>query len=241
MKELFLQNGFDDYLSKPIEITKLDECMRKWISKEKQIVPEAPLKRNAEGVGAFLLEIEGLDAQRGMAMTGGTAGAYRAVLSSFVKDAGKRLERFNSSGDENDLEDFTIQFHALKSAAATIGALELSKKAEALEAAGRKRDTAFVKARLPEFCRLLSELVRQTGEGLKKESAEHAGGGDERLTGDQLARLKDALRREDVEAIDKLLDEFGRIALDAATQEKLAAASDAVLVGEFEDALTILL
>jgi signal transduction histidine kinase/DNA-binding response OmpR family regulator len=240
MKELFLQNEFDDYLSKPIEITKLDECIKKWISKEKQTVPEAPLKRKAEKAGSFLRGIEGLDAQRGMAMTGGTAAGYRAVLSSFVKDAAKRLERFDLSGDEYNLEDLTIQVHALKSASATIGAIELSARAVALEAAGGKKDMAFVKSRLPEFYRLLSELVHQIDEGLKKEFADHAGGGAERLTGDQIAGLNDALRRKDIEAIDRLLNEYGHRALDADTLEKLAAVSDAVLMSEFEDALDIL-
>ncbi|MDR3247518.1 MAG: response regulator, partial [Treponema sp.] len=38
MKEMFLANGFSDYLSKPIEIAKLDEIMIKWISRDKQII-----------------------------------------------------------------------------------------------------------------------------------------------------------------------------------------------------------
>jgi signal transduction histidine kinase/CheY-like chemotaxis protein len=37
MKEMFLQNGFNDYLSKPVEIAKLNEIMEKWIPAEKRI------------------------------------------------------------------------------------------------------------------------------------------------------------------------------------------------------------
>jgi CheY-like chemotaxis protein len=37
MKEMFLANGFSDYLAKPIEITKLDEIMTRWIPQEKRI------------------------------------------------------------------------------------------------------------------------------------------------------------------------------------------------------------
>jgi CheY-like chemotaxis protein len=37
MKKMFLQNGFNDYLLKPIEIAKLNEIMEKWISAEKRI------------------------------------------------------------------------------------------------------------------------------------------------------------------------------------------------------------
>jgi len=36
MKEVFLANGFDDFLSKPIETDKLDELLRRWIPAGKQ-------------------------------------------------------------------------------------------------------------------------------------------------------------------------------------------------------------
>jgi signal transduction histidine kinase/CheY-like chemotaxis protein len=37
MKEMFLESGFDDYLSKPIEISTMHAIIKKWIPKEKQI------------------------------------------------------------------------------------------------------------------------------------------------------------------------------------------------------------
>jgi signal transduction histidine kinase/ActR/RegA family two-component response regulator len=37
MKEMFLENGFDDYLSKPIEISTMNAIIKKWIPREKQI------------------------------------------------------------------------------------------------------------------------------------------------------------------------------------------------------------
>jgi signal transduction histidine kinase/ActR/RegA family two-component response regulator len=37
MKEMFLEKGFNDYISKPIEISRLDEVMERWVPKEKQI------------------------------------------------------------------------------------------------------------------------------------------------------------------------------------------------------------
>jgi len=36
MKEMFLQNGFNDYISKPINIGELNSILEKWIPKEKQ-------------------------------------------------------------------------------------------------------------------------------------------------------------------------------------------------------------
>jgi response regulator of citrate/malate metabolism len=34
---MFLENGFNDYLSKPIEIATMNSIIKKWIPKEKQI------------------------------------------------------------------------------------------------------------------------------------------------------------------------------------------------------------
>ena len=36
MREMFLENGFDDFISKPIDISKLDEMLDRWIPKEKK-------------------------------------------------------------------------------------------------------------------------------------------------------------------------------------------------------------
>jgi FixJ family two-component response regulator len=33
---MFLENGFNDFLSKPIDTVKLDELLRRWIPKDKQ-------------------------------------------------------------------------------------------------------------------------------------------------------------------------------------------------------------
>jgi signal transduction histidine kinase/CheY-like chemotaxis protein len=48
MKELFLEKGFNDYISKPIEIAKLEEIMSRWIPPEKRI-KTGGMRREAPG------------------------------------------------------------------------------------------------------------------------------------------------------------------------------------------------
>jgi DNA-binding response OmpR family regulator len=38
MRETFIENGFNDFLSKPIDVSKLDEALNRWIPKEKREV-----------------------------------------------------------------------------------------------------------------------------------------------------------------------------------------------------------
>jgi CheY-like chemotaxis protein len=35
MKETFLDNGFNDFLSKPIDVSKLNDILERWITKDK--------------------------------------------------------------------------------------------------------------------------------------------------------------------------------------------------------------
>jgi CheY-like chemotaxis protein len=37
MKEMFLENGFNDFISKPIEISSMNAIIKKWVPREKQI------------------------------------------------------------------------------------------------------------------------------------------------------------------------------------------------------------
>jgi CheY-like chemotaxis protein len=40
MKELFLEKGFNDFISKPVEVAKLDEIIARWVPKNKQAAAE---------------------------------------------------------------------------------------------------------------------------------------------------------------------------------------------------------
>jgi DNA-binding response OmpR family regulator len=41
MREMFLENGFNDYISKPIELSALSEIMERWVPREKKEKPAA--------------------------------------------------------------------------------------------------------------------------------------------------------------------------------------------------------
>ena len=41
VREFFIENGFDDFMSKPIDVIKLNSVLEKWLPKEKQLKPAA--------------------------------------------------------------------------------------------------------------------------------------------------------------------------------------------------------
>jgi signal transduction histidine kinase/CheY-like chemotaxis protein/HPt (histidine-containing phosphotransfer) domain-containing protein len=184
MREMFLENGFDDFISKPIDISKLDEMLDRWIPKEKkeknsiQPQPVQPL-RQAQGAKresqeaqkesrdtfvepakTDVFSIPGIDTAKGITMTGGTLETYKQLLYMFCKDVDERLQFFGKEITTDTLLDFVTHIHSLKSATASIGAAEISSLAAGLEAIGKSGDAAFIRESLPDFTKKLEELKK---------------------------------------------------------------------------------
>jgi CheY-like chemotaxis protein len=247
MREMFLEKGFNDYLTKPIEIAKLDELMAKWIPKEKQIKAGAEINRETFS-GESGITIPGVDAKRGIKMTGGTEAGYRKVLVQFRKDAEERLHLLeiflgaSRQGVEQNLAAFTTQVHALKSASATIGAAGLSARAAELEAEGKAENMTAIREKLPEFVKQLAELVEGINAVLSANNSA-AGNGKKADTEAEftaslplLRELETALKKQKAVVIDRLLDELDQKNTDAKMREILDQMSDYVLLSEYEKA-----
>jgi signal transduction histidine kinase/CheY-like chemotaxis protein len=235
MKEMFLKNGFQDYLAKPIEISKLNELMAKWIpnGKQKNIVPaEIREEKSPEFI------IEGVDTARGFVMTGGSAERYQKVLALYCEDVGKRLELLRKAHGENSLETVAAQLHALKSASASIGAAGLSSEAVKLEDAARNGDAAFVWGNLDGFCERISLLAGHIRTALSSET-EPAGGHTVISGKTALFRLKDALEKEAVGAADSLIEELLEHETGAKIKEALTRIANCVLNSDFQTAAKI--
>ncbi|MDR2102408.1 MAG: response regulator [Treponema sp.] len=191
--------------------------------------------------GDFIEFIEGLDTLRGIIATGGSKAAYREILALYCRDAAERLDILRQVPDEEGLPLFTTQVHALKTASASIGAMGLSEEAALLEKAGRTGDRIFIADHLDRFREALvslTETIRKTlaPEGGARDDAGMTGELDRTL----FARLRDALRDEDIGAIDSLLDELRGKVPDPETAKILGAIADSVLVADFKEALDMI-
>ena len=177
MREMFLAKGFNDFIAKPIDVSKLDDMLDRWIPREKrERQTQAPCsqnggadeterilraQKNSSSAVSPIADIPGIDAKIGIAMMGGSEAKYRKVLSVFRNDAQERLQFLQKTPEGDDLRTFIIHVHALKSAAASVGAAEISAYAARLEEAGRAGDIAFIEKGLSEFADLLSEMVKK--------------------------------------------------------------------------------
>ncbi|MDR3256021.1 MAG: response regulator [Synergistaceae bacterium] len=241
MREMFLENGFDDFLSKPIEILKLNELIERWVppARRKKAITAEENKTSA------FIEIDGLDTARGVEMTGGTAANYMSVLELYCKDSASRIGNLYLSWAQSDPQSFATHVHALKSASSSIGATDLSKKAAFLEDATRRGDISIIRERISDFRENLASMVQRIQAALdafKKSPGDGKGGiyssSDEILP--RLRLLKEVLAAEDVGAADKILAELDALRLDKETGAAISDITALVLISEFREAEKIL-
>ncbi|MCL2875322.1 MAG: ATP-binding protein [Betaproteobacteria bacterium] len=242
MYEVFLENGFDDLLSKPIEITKLNEILGKWIPKEKrQTISSQNSVDKTQTVNVNFPAIEGVDTSVGLSRVGGSKEHYWNLLEIFLHDAKQRLALLEKPTSDN-LKLFTTLVHALKSALANIGAAALSESSALLEAAGHRGDISFIRGHLDNFRTGLTSLNAKIDKALAKERFRNTAWGNEfevnNLRCDQeIIRLKVALKEEDIDGIDTALDALRSMPLPPNRQALVSKIIELVLISEFEQAL----
>ncbi|GHV39089.1 hypothetical protein FACS189490_02110 [Clostridia bacterium] len=139
--ELFINCGFDGFIGKPIDIRELDAILKKYVEITLPITNE-PIGE----VAASLPKISPL------------------IMDAFKRDAEKAVETLRKTASNGDLLLFTTTAHAMKSACANVGETELSKLAERLETAGKRGDTAFIKANTDELIEGLSAFLEPAEE-----------------------------------------------------------------------------
>jgi CheY-like chemotaxis protein len=249
MREMFIKNGFNDFLSKPIDVSKLDEMLDRWIPREKRAVNNEQLTINKEQLPdkkpySSLLSIPGVDTAKGIAMTGGTVDAYTQVLSLFCKDAQDRLPLLQKEPSADTMKTFVTNVHALKSASASIGAQSISSQAAGLEAAGKSGDAAFIRKNLHRFVEQLTELVRNIEEALETKEPKKQEPLDSHSSflipnSSLFEGLAEALKSQKISEIKRILNTLDQQAQDPKLKEILEQISDQVLMTEFDNALQI--
>jgi signal transduction histidine kinase/HPt (histidine-containing phosphotransfer) domain-containing protein/FixJ family two-component response regulator len=236
MREMFIEKGLNDFLAKPIDISKLDEILARWIPKEKR--KAGTREQGTVPTPHSLLPIQGVDTAKGITMTGGTEALYRQVLALFQKDALERLPKIQTAPGEPDLPLFITNVHALKSASASIGAAEVSERAAKLETAGKSADLAYIKDNLPGFTERLTQLAEDIRAALQvNDAAVPAPPVSSISNSPLLIELETALKSQNAAEIDRVMDELNHQQLDSKTREILEKISDDVLMTEFGNAL----
>ncbi|MDR3000256.1 MAG: transporter substrate-binding domain-containing protein [Fibromonadaceae bacterium] len=207
--EVFLENGFDSFISKPVDTVLLNTELNKFIRDKKS--PEALSKSHKSDA---------------------------ILYSTFAKDAKKALPTFEwtlkniDSISDDDLQLFSIKVHGIKSALANIGKTEASKLAFTLENAGKKHDKAVIKAQTQRLIDTLQVIVSEI-EAREDAIADH----DENpeYLRKQLEVIKEACTYYNIKAACAALDNLKEMSWTRETKVFLEKIEEHLLQSDFEE------
>jgi signal transduction histidine kinase/CheY-like chemotaxis protein/HPt (histidine-containing phosphotransfer) domain-containing protein len=213
VKEMFLSNGFNDFISKPIDTIKLNSILEKWLPKEKQEKAREDVKTDDEEELGSDIRIDGIDVKKGVSMTGG-AKNYLRTLAVFHKDGLRKIEEIKKCLATDNYPLYTTYVHALKSASANIGANELSEIAKQLEMAGKQEDFKYIRSHNAQLIMSLQVLLEDINTVVLSNSEGEKKSVDTNTLKGKLGELKEAFDTLDPDAIDiavNALQEFSQM------------------------------
>ncbi|MCL2184847.1 MAG: response regulator [Treponema sp.] len=224
-EEMFLQNGFNGFISKPIDSRELNHCLNEFIRNKKpqDVIDEArreQLEKNPEQTeNPNNLNIE----------------------KFFLNDAEKTIKvleelnkKINSLSNE-EKERYITAVHGIKSALTNIGQADLSGTAEKLEKAGRETDTQIMLSETPSLINALQSLIKKLSPK-KENNSEKISDDDLSLLKEKLLIIKTSCKELDKKAAKTVLNELRQKKWSSQIETALDDISEFLLHSEFEEA-----
>lgn len=158
-REMYLAEGFKDYISKPVQPEVLEDILMRYIPEDKLVDPtvcDEDRESPTMGAGtvddtAGVMEKQNsdtswkdvhIDHEKGLTYCGGSEDFLKEIISMYAADD-KRAE-IQKAYDEKDWDGYRILIHTVKSTSRTIGAMELGDEAQELEKAVKELDVDMI-------------------------------------------------------------------------------------------------
>lgn len=196
-REMFLREGFDAFLAKPIEIIELERVLKKvlpksLISVDKQEREEQVPGDKAGGEQTEELKTEevkpkeeenefqalqafGIDVSAGISYSGEDADFYKELVLQYASEASMKIKNTEAYLKAGDLKNYGILVHAVKSTSKMIGAAHISEGMLELEKAAKAGDAEFVSgnhaAVMEEYKKTAEGILSCFGKTPEKETA----------------------------------------------------------------------
>ena len=167
-KERYLQMGFNDYLTKPIDSAKLEKMLIEYLPAEKtELVDKdsaAETAQEPESEFKKALKRNGVDVNIGIAFTGDDEDMYMSLLGEYAAEEVEKSANINECYRTKDWKNYGVYVHSLKSTSKMIGASALAEIAAESEAASNVQDTLVIDSnhdRMMEMYSVLADVIRE--------------------------------------------------------------------------------
>lgn len=233
-KEMFFREGFDEFVSKPIESSELEHVLRKVLPKSSVKYVDEDNRENLKAqnaveevsTGSETIETElkvdkiaclkeaGLNTQSGIQYCKGDMEFYEQLVTKFARDASKKEMEIKDAYEKKEIENYHIMVHALKSTSKMIGADSLSQMAKEAEDAAKNQDVAYIEEHheelLSKYCQLsqrILEILSAEEEDAEKEQKDLKEISKDTLI-TELQKLKESLDTFEADKAETLLSEI---------------------------------
>ena len=253
-QEIFLSNGFDDFVSKPIDVRRLNTVLKKYIRDRQSPEILENARRDTDSSQSNRLAGEYGNAGDGITLTpaqaqpsaetqgieSGTQSVTPQLAEIFIRDAQRSIAAletisYNAIGyTDEEARLYTTSIHAMKSALANIGECELSDFAYRLEMAGRSNNITLITGDTPAFLDRLREVIGRLASREGANEDEDAASGDYEVLKERMLEIKTACELFDRKAVKKTIAELRLFTWDSSINELLCDMSEHLLAGDYE-------
>ena len=244
-REMFLQSGFQEYISKPIALSAMEAVLKKFLPAE--IIHYVDRDEEQADYSDVQISIPGVDPEVGLKNYGGDMGRYLQIIKYIYDDGPGHIQRLKDCLSSKNYRQYVYEAHALKGLMAGIGAAHLSELARLQEYAGRDgkvgvidREGDFLIAQYEKMLEGIRDALEDVGM-LREEIIPIR---EEELSWEEFSNMLHALQGslellEQSEASRKL-DNLLTYPMDAGLRRQLLEVKRAVADFEYDEALELI-
>ncbi|MCL2218781.1 MAG: transporter substrate-binding domain-containing protein [Chitinispirillia bacterium] len=231
--DIFLQNGFDEFISKPIDIRQMDsilnklvrdkqppdviEAARRQTSRHKSAgtkfqtdpdLKESDIRDGDKAVSRFQNKrVDGLNIAKGLELYEGDDETYLRVLRTYAAAVRDRLAALETAGREK-LSEYERAAHSIKGASFGVFAEQLGESAAQLENAAKTGDFGYIDKHNEKFLDITREFIADLDKMIAAVDAENPKPQKERVDTETLVQLRAACEAYNMDGADAAMEEI---------------------------------
>lgn len=166
-KEMFLNAGFQDYIAKPIDVSKLEMVLLNYLPVDVLQISSDNLSE-IEEKEPKVIDISGIDSKTGIKNCNGNVDNYLNVLKIVAREGREKCDLLKICLKEENYERYIVEAHGIKGAMLSIGAYEIGEIAKGHELAGKAENFKYIHNNIEGFIQKYEELILNIEHFMKK-------------------------------------------------------------------------
>ena len=157
-----LAAGMDDYISKPVKVDSLRNCLKHWLN-EKSTSLVQPTNKVVNFIADTHIpnhQLHIIDAPTLSALKELMEEEFPTLINSYLEDTPKLMDDIRSAAKVANIEVLVRAAHTLKSSSNNIGAIQLATIAATIEKIGQENQLSQAAALIPSLEIALNQVIK---------------------------------------------------------------------------------